>query len=111
VHLRVLEGTSLELFSFDANYDSKKKTNMVGINNQGTLAHAPPQACRAYAVDLSVLCLMTYLGATCYMNSVLQALYHTTALRRAVFQVPTQDEDILKGVVLALQVGSVWLLA
>lgn len=27
-------------------------------------------------------------GATCYMNSYLQTLYHTTALRKAVYQLP-----------------------
>jgi hypothetical protein len=37
------------------------------------------------------------------MNSLLQALYHTNALRRAVFTMPTEGDDKKKGVSLALQ--------
>ena len=42
-------------------------------------------------------------GATCYMNSLLQALYHTTAFARAVFLVPTEKDEPTKSVALALQ--------
>lgn len=42
-------------------------------------------------------------GATCYMNSVLQTLFHTNALRRAVFQMPTERDDRTKSVAYALQ--------
>ena len=31
-------------------------------------------------------------GATCYMNSLLQTLYHTSALTQAVFEMPTEQE-------------------
>lgn len=39
------------------------------------------------------------------MNSLLQALYHTNALRRAVFIMPTETDDRKTGVALALQVS------
>ena len=31
-------------------------------------------------------------GATCYLNSLLQSLYFTTAFRKAVYQIPTEHE-------------------
>eukprot|EP00794_Sanderia_malayensis_P008888 gene8888-9838_t len=57
-------------------WDSKKLTGYVGLKNQ---------------------------GATCYMNSLLQTLYFTNALRKAVYQMPTDTDDINKSVGLALQ--------
>lgn len=43
-------------------------------------------------------------GSTCYMNSVLQCLFHICAFRKIVFSLPTKgDEDITKSVSLALQ--------
>lgn len=59
-----------------ADWDSKKYTGFVGLKNQ---------------------------GATCYLNSVLQALYCTNALRKAVFQMPTESDDSASSVPLALQ--------
>ena len=47
-------------------YDSKKETGMVGLKNQ---------------------------GATCYLNSLLQSLYFTNAFRKAVYQIPTEEEQ------------------
>lgn len=32
-------------------------------------------------------------GATCYLNSLLQSLYFTNSFRRAVYKIPTEDED------------------
>jgi ubiquitin C-terminal hydrolase len=60
------------------NYDSKKETGCVGLKNQ---------------------------GATCYMNSLLQALFHISAFRRAVYSMPTDAEDQNKtsSIALALQ--------
>eukprot|EP01105_Mastigella_eilhardi_P020175 TRINITY_DN4786_c0_g1_i6.p1 TRINITY_DN4786_c0_g1~~TRINITY_DN4786_c0_g1_i6.p1 ORF type:complete len:975 (-),score=258.77 TRINITY_DN4786_c0_g1_i6:133-3057(-) len=46
--------------------DSRKATGYVGLENQ---------------------------GATCYMNSLLQTLYHTPAFRMAVYQMPTSSQD------------------
>ena len=57
-------------------WDSRKYTGFVGLKNQ---------------------------GATCYLNSVLQALYCTNALRKAVFQMPTESDEISTSVPLALQ--------
>lgn len=58
------------------NWDSRKYTGFVGLKNQ---------------------------GATCYMNSLLQTLYSTNKLRHAVYMVPTENEDTVKSVPLALQ--------
>ncbi|KAG0478767.1 hypothetical protein HPP92_013486 [Vanilla planifolia] len=49
------------------NYDSKKETGYVGLKNQ---------------------------GATCYMNSLLQTLYHIPYFRKAVYHMPTTENDI-----------------
>lgn len=43
-------------------------------------------------------------GATCYLNSALECLFHICAFRKIVFSLPTKgDEDITKSVPLALQ--------
>jgi ubiquitin carboxyl-terminal hydrolase 7 len=43
-------------------------------------------------------------GATCYLNSLLQALYHTGALRSAVYEISTPpDAEPTKSIPLALQ--------
>ncbi|KAG6484795.1 hypothetical protein ZIOFF_053320 [Zingiber officinale] len=58
-------------------YDSKKETGYVGLKNQ---------------------------GATCYMNSLLQTLYHIPYFRKAVYHMPTTENDIPSGSIpLALQ--------
>ncbi|KAG9160409.1 hypothetical protein Leryth_008815 [Lithospermum erythrorhizon] len=58
-------------------YDSKKETGYVGLKNQ---------------------------GATCYMNSLLQTLYHIPYFRKAVYHMPTTENDIPTGSIpLALQ--------
>eukprot|EP00055_Hartaetosiga_balthica_P000574 m.136939 g.136939 ORF g.136939 m.136939 type:complete len:1111 (-) comp11081_c0_seq1:147-3479(-) len=76
VKINLLQGRDRSLFFRDANFDSKRDTGMVGIENQ---------------------------GATCYMNSLLQAFYHTKELRKAVYMMPTQSDDAETGVALALQ--------
>ncbi|CAN4120118.1 unnamed protein product [Withania somnifera] len=48
-------------------YDSKKETGFVGLKNQ---------------------------GATCYMNSLLQTLYHIPYFRKAVYHMPTTENDM-----------------
>ena len=57
---------------------SKVETNMVGLKNQ---------------------------GATCYMNSLLQTLFHLGAFRQAVYSVPTEDKENndVPSILLALQ--------
>ncbi|KAG4215794.1 hypothetical protein ERO13_A01G199000v2 [Gossypium hirsutum] len=58
-------------------YDSKKETGFVGLKNQ---------------------------GATCYMNSLLQTLYHIPYFRKAVYHMPTTENDMPIGSIpLALQ--------
>jgi ubiquitin carboxyl-terminal hydrolase 7 len=49
-----------------AAYDSRAATGFVGLKNQ---------------------------GATCYMNSLLQTLYNVNAFRRAVYRMPTSEDD------------------
>eukprot|EP00271_Cylindrocystis_brebissonii_P022318 TRINITY_DN8549_c0_g1_i1.p1 TRINITY_DN8549_c0_g1~~TRINITY_DN8549_c0_g1_i1.p1 ORF type:complete len:1105 (+),score=260.24 TRINITY_DN8549_c0_g1_i1:215-3529(+) len=48
-------------------YDSKKSTGYVGLKNQ---------------------------GATCYMNSLLQTLYHIPYFRKAVYNMPTTESEV-----------------
>ncbi|CAN0141427.1 unnamed protein product, partial [Laminaria digitata] len=59
-------------------HNSKRETGMVGLKNQ---------------------------GATCYMNSLLQTLFHVLSLRRAVYDMPTDGENrcIVTSMALALQ--------
>lgn len=58
-------------------YDSKKETGHVGLKNQ---------------------------GATCYMNSLLQTLFHLPYFRKAVYHMPTSNEELAhKSLPLALQ--------
>eukprot|EP01091_Cochliopodium_minus_P013005 TRINITY_DN4079_c0_g3_i1.p1 TRINITY_DN4079_c0_g3~~TRINITY_DN4079_c0_g3_i1.p1 ORF type:complete len:1076 (-),score=375.30 TRINITY_DN4079_c0_g3_i1:2-3229(-) len=42
-------------------------------------------------------------GATCYMNSLLQALYHLSMFRKAVYNLPTENEKIEESIPFALQ--------
>lgn len=58
-------------------YDSRAETGFVGLKNQ---------------------------GATCYMNSLLQTLYNVNAFRKAVYHMPTsEDEEPSNSMPLALQ--------
>ncbi|XP_039754129.1 ubiquitin carboxyl-terminal hydrolase 7-like isoform X2 [Pararge aegeria] len=57
-------------------WDSKKHTGFIGLKNQ---------------------------GATCYMNSLLQTLFFTNVLRKAVYKIPTSGDDSSRSVAFALQ--------
>lgn len=76
VFVRVLEDPTGVLWHNFVNYDSKKETGYVGLKNQ---------------------------GATCYMNSMLQSLYCTRYFRKAVYQIPTEEDHPTESVALALQ--------
>ncbi|KAK5941021.1 ubiquitin-specific protease ubp15 [Knufia obscura] len=67
-YVRIIKDPTGVLWHNFENYDSKKITGMVGLKNQ---------------------------GATCYLNSLLQSLYFTGSFRKAVYQIPT-DEDATK---------------
>jgi ubiquitin carboxyl-terminal hydrolase 7 len=64
-YVRIVKDPTGVLWHNFEGYDSKKETGMVGLKNQ---------------------------GATCYLNSLLQSLYFTDAFRKAVYQIPTEDE-------------------
>ena len=66
-YVRVLKDPTGVLWHNFEGYDSKKETGMVGLKNQ---------------------------GATCYLNSLLQSLYFTNAFRKAVYQIPTENEAV-----------------
>jgi ubiquitin carboxyl-terminal hydrolase 7 len=77
VFIRIINDESGILWSPLINWDSKKETGYVGLKNQ---------------------------GATCYMNSLLQTLFFTNYLRKAVFNIPVLDsDDLSKSVPYALQ--------
>ncbi|KAL3672243.1 hypothetical protein V7S43_002903 [Phytophthora oleae] len=68
--------SQLETTQHLLSYDSKEETGMVGLKNQ---------------------------GATCYLNSLLQTLFHLRAFRQVVYETPTAQEDTNDSVSLALQ--------
>jgi ubiquitin carboxyl-terminal hydrolase 7 len=74
--IRVVKDTTGILWHNFVNYDSKKVTGCVGLQNQ---------------------------GATCYMNSLFQSLYFTNSFRKAVYQIPTESDEPTKSIALALQ--------
>ena len=76
VFVRVIDDPTGVLWHNFRNYDSRKVTGFVGVDNQ---------------------------GATCYMNSLLQSLYFTNQFRRAVYKVPTENDKPTQSVTLALQ--------
>jgi len=75
-YVRVYHDPTGVLWHNFINYDSKAMTGYVGLKNQ---------------------------GATCYMNSLLQSLFFTNYFRKAVFDIPTADDEPSKSVALALQ--------
>ncbi|PKI33947.1 hypothetical protein CRG98_045654 [Punica granatum] len=62
-------------------YDSKKETGYVGLKNQ---------------------------GATCYMNSLLQTLYHIPYFRKAVYHMPTTENDMPSSISIPLALQSLF---
>ncbi|KAJ1919474.1 ubiquitin-specific protease ubp15 [Mycoemilia scoparia] len=76
VYIRVLDDPTGVLWHNFKNYDSRKVTGYIGVDNQ---------------------------GATCYMNSLLQSLYFTNEFRRSVYKVPTENDKPAQSVTLALQ--------
>lgn len=81
-YVRVIDDSSTGVLWHNfVDYDSKKNTGYVGLNNQ---------------------------GATCYLNSLLQSYFTTTLFRNLVNQIPTEDQTSTektnsKAVPLALQ--------
>ncbi|KAL2062656.1 hypothetical protein VTL71DRAFT_5728 [Oculimacula yallundae] len=75
-YVRVVKDETGVLWHNFNNYDSKKETGFVGLKNQ---------------------------GATCYLNSLIQSLYFTNAFRKAVYQIPTQNEETLQNSAYTLQ--------
>ncbi|KAI9485995.1 MAG: hypothetical protein EXX96DRAFT_547274 [Benjaminiella poitrasii] len=74
--IRVVRDPTGILWHNFVNYDSKKVTGYVGLQNQ---------------------------GATCYMNSLFQSLYFTNSFRKAVYQIPTENDEPTRSIALALQ--------
>lgn len=60
----------------DINYDSYQATSMVGLIN---------------------------LGATCYLNALLQMLFHLNGFRRVVYALPVSTEEVHNSTTLAMQ--------
>jgi ubiquitin carboxyl-terminal hydrolase 7 len=66
-YVRIFKDPTGVLWHNFEGYDSKKETGMVGLKNQ---------------------------GATCYLNSLLQSLYFTNSFRKAVYQIPTDNDAV-----------------
>jgi ubiquitin carboxyl-terminal hydrolase 7 len=75
-YVRVVEDETGVLWHNFTNYDSKKETGYVGLKNQ---------------------------GATCYLNSLLQSLYFTNAFRKAIYAIPTEQEESMNNSAYTLQ--------
>ncbi|TPX10919.1 uncharacterized protein E0L32_008125 [Thyridium curvatum] len=75
-YVRVVEDETGVLWHNFTNYDSKKETGYVGLKNQ---------------------------GATCYLNSLLQSLYFTNAFRKAIYQIPTAEDESMNNSAYTLQ--------
>ncbi|PHH89821.1 hypothetical protein CDD83_5201 [Cordyceps sp. RAO-2017] len=75
-YLRFVEDETGVLWHNFVNYDSKKETGYVGLKNQ---------------------------GATCYLNSLLQSLYFTNAFRKAVYEIPTENDESMQNSAYTLQ--------
>ncbi|KAH7318703.1 hypothetical protein B0I35DRAFT_353900 [Stachybotrys elegans] len=75
-YLRFAEDETGVLWHNFANYDSKKETGFVGLKNQ---------------------------GATCYLNSLLQSLYFTNLFRKAIYEIPTEDDQSMQNSAYTLQ--------
>lgn len=75
-YIRLIKDPTGVLWHNFNNYDSKKATGYVGLKNQ---------------------------GATCYMNSLLQSLYFTSYFRKAVYQIPTENDEPGNSIALSLQ--------
>ncbi|KAF4120217.1 ubiquitin carboxyl-terminal hydrolase 7 [Geosmithia morbida] len=75
-YVRVVDDETGVLWHNFTNYDSKKETGFVGLKNQ---------------------------GATCYLNSLLQSLYFTNAFRKAVYEIPTENEQSMQNSAYTLQ--------
>ncbi|CAJ2508114.1 Uu.00g093000.m01.CDS01 [Anthostomella pinea] len=75
-YVRIVEDETGVMWHNFQNYDSKKETGYVGLKNQ---------------------------GATCYLNSLLQSLYFTNAFRKAVYQIPTAEDESVNNSAYTLQ--------
>lgn len=73
-YIRILNDPTGVLWREMSSYNSKSATGFTGLKNQ---------------------------GATCYLNSLLQSLYFTTAFRHLVLQIPAENEPT--GIPYALQ--------
>ncbi|KOS19761.1 Ubiquitin carboxyl-terminal hydrolase 21 [Escovopsis weberi] len=75
-YVRLVEDETGVLWHNFTHYDSKKETGYVGLKNQ---------------------------GATCYLNSLLQSLYFTNLFRKAVYEIPTENDESMLNSAYALQ--------
>eukprot|EP01059_Diplonema_ambulator_P003543 TRINITY_DN13247_c1_g1_i2.p1 TRINITY_DN13247_c1_g1~~TRINITY_DN13247_c1_g1_i2.p1 ORF type:complete len:456 (+),score=152.06 TRINITY_DN13247_c1_g1_i2:60-1370(+) len=53
-------------------------------------------ACFNESGELPHVCGLVNQGATCYLNSLLQALYHLTVFRNGVFRLPADKDPVVK---------------
>ncbi|CAG8477220.1 23929_t:CDS:10 [Racocetra persica] len=92
--VRIIKDPTGYLWHNCINYDSKKVTGYVGLIKWRTINDKNRGA---MAMDFKNW------GATSYLNVELQLLYSIKYFRKAIYQIPTKDDELIRSIPLAMQ--------